>query len=251
MTEHERHPHDLTIAEAGAALRDGSLTCAALTDSVLQRLEQTEPQLNAYITVTADLAREQAARLDDELREGHDRGPLHGIPIGLKDLVDTAGIVTTGGSGFLRERVPEADAMVWTKLQAAGRGAAGQAQSARVRVRHDQPQPALRAGLQPVGHRAVAGRIKRRKRRGGGGRLGARRDRQRHGREHPDSGVAVWDCRADGDVRPCVAGRGAAALVDARPRGAADADRGGRGAVSRCDRGLRPERSGLGRPAGR
>ena len=120
MTEHERHPHDLTIAEAGAALRDGSLTCAALTDSVLERLEQTEPQLNAYITVTADLAREQAARLDDELRDGHDRGPLHGIPIGLKDLVDTAGIVTTGGSGFLRERVPEADAMVWTKLQAAG-----------------------------------------------------------------------------------------------------------------------------------
>ena len=57
MTEHERHPHDLTIAEAGAELRDGSLTCAALTDSVLERLEQTEPQLNAYITVTADLAR--------------------------------------------------------------------------------------------------------------------------------------------------------------------------------------------------
>ena len=50
MTEHERHPHDLTIAEAGTALRDGSLTCGALTDSVLERLEQTEPLLNAYIT---------------------------------------------------------------------------------------------------------------------------------------------------------------------------------------------------------
>ena len=120
MTDLERHPHDLTIAEAGAALRDGSLTCAALTESVLERLEQTEPLLNAYITVTADLAREQAAQLDDELRNGLDRGPLHGIPIGLKDLVDTAGIPTTGGSGFLRDRVPETDAAVWTKLQQAG-----------------------------------------------------------------------------------------------------------------------------------
>ena len=120
MTDLERHPHDLTIAEAGAALRNGSLSCAALTESVLERLEQTEPLLNAYITVTADLARQQAAQLDDELRDGRDRGPLHGIPIGLKDLVDTAGIPTTGGSGFLRDRVPETDATVWTKLQQAG-----------------------------------------------------------------------------------------------------------------------------------
>ena len=120
MTDFTRHPHDLTIAEAGAALRSGSLTCAALTESVLERIEQTEPQLNAYITVTAELARAQAARLDDELRGGRSRGPLHGIPIGLKDLVDTAGIATTGGSGFLRNRVPDRDAAVWTKLQEAG-----------------------------------------------------------------------------------------------------------------------------------
>ena len=115
-----REPHELSIVEAGAALRDGSLTSLALTESVLSRIETTEPLLNAYITVTADLAREQAQAADDALRDGRDMGPLHGIPIALKDLVDTAGIPTTGGSGFLRERVPERDSVVYTKLQEAG-----------------------------------------------------------------------------------------------------------------------------------
>ena len=116
----ERQPHELTIVEAGAALRDGSLTAAGLTESVLARIAETEPRLNAYITVTGDLAREQAAEADAALRDGRDLGPLHGIPVALKDLVDTAGIATTGGSGFLRERVPEADATVYRKLQEAG-----------------------------------------------------------------------------------------------------------------------------------
>ena len=115
-----REPHELSIVEAGIALRDGSLTALALTESVLSRLDATEPQLNAYITVTADLAREQAQAADDLLRDGRDLGPLHGIPIALKDLVDTAGIPTTGGGGFLRDRVPERDATVYIKLKQAG-----------------------------------------------------------------------------------------------------------------------------------
>ena len=113
-------PHFVTIKEAAAALRDGSLTAAALTEAVLARIEATEPRINAYITVTADVAREQAVKADDELRAGLDRGPLHGIPIALKDIIDTAGIPTTAGSDFLRERVPEADAFVVQKLYEAG-----------------------------------------------------------------------------------------------------------------------------------
>ena len=116
----DRQPYDLTIAEAAAALRDGSLSALALTESVLARIEETEPALNAYMLVTADLAREQAARADEELASGLDRGPLHGIPFALKDLFDTAGIVTTGGSDFLRDRVPEQDAFVVAKLHEAG-----------------------------------------------------------------------------------------------------------------------------------
>ena len=116
----ERQPYDLTIAEAAAALRGGSLSALALTESVLARIEETEPALNAYMLVTADLAREQAARADEELANGLDRGPLHGIPFALKDLFDTAGITTTGGSDFLRDRVPEEDAFVVAKLYEAG-----------------------------------------------------------------------------------------------------------------------------------
>ncbi|MYE47069.1 MAG: amidase [Chloroflexi bacterium] len=116
----EGQPCDLTIAEAEAALRDGSLSAVALTESVLARIEETEPALNAYVLVTADLARERAARADEELASGLDRGPLHGIPFALKDLFDTAGIVTTAGSGFLRDRVPEEDAFVVAKLHEAG-----------------------------------------------------------------------------------------------------------------------------------
>jgi len=113
-------PWGLTIADAGRALRDGSLTSATLTESVLARTDATEPTLNAFITRTDDLAREQAAAADAELEAGRDRGPLHGIPFALKDLYDTAGIPTTGGSGFLRDRVPDEDAFVVAKLKQAG-----------------------------------------------------------------------------------------------------------------------------------
>ncbi len=112
--------YDLTIAEAARRLRDGSLSAAALTGAVLRRIHDSEPALNAYITVTADLAREQAARADADLQAGRDRGPLHGVPLGVKDLIDTAGIATTAGSGFLRDRVPAQDAFVITRLAEAG-----------------------------------------------------------------------------------------------------------------------------------
>lgn len=115
-----KEPHLLTIREAADAIHAGELTSADLTESVLQRIEETEPALNAYITITSDLAREQAAVADAELATRRDRGPLHGIPFALKDLYDTAGIPTTGGSGFLRNRVPEEDAFVTTKLKEAG-----------------------------------------------------------------------------------------------------------------------------------
>lgn len=113
-------PRPLTIREAGAALREGTLSAITLTESVLARIEATEPAINAYITITAERARAAAARADAELQAGRDRGPLHGIPFALKDLYDTAGIRTTAGSSFLRERVPAENAFVVTKLNDAG-----------------------------------------------------------------------------------------------------------------------------------
>ena len=81
---------DLSIEIAGARLRDGSLTSVQLAEAHLARIKARDTTYHAFVTVTADRALEDAARADRELSQGIDRGPLHGIPIGLKDLIDTA-----------------------------------------------------------------------------------------------------------------------------------------------------------------
>ena len=116
----DRPRYDLTIREAAEALRSGALTAVALTESVLSRIEETEPRLNAYIEVTPDLAREQAAAADADLAAGLDRGPLQGIPLAFKDLFDVEGVATTGGSAYLRENFPERDGFVIGRLREAG-----------------------------------------------------------------------------------------------------------------------------------
>jgi aspartyl-tRNA(Asn)/glutamyl-tRNA(Gln) amidotransferase subunit A len=108
------------MRSAGAALRSREVSAVELARAALARIAERNPLLNAYITVTADLARAQAQSADDDLRAGNDRGPLHGIPIGVKDLFDTAGIRTTAGSSFFAERVPVADATVVERLREAG-----------------------------------------------------------------------------------------------------------------------------------
>ena len=112
--------HELTIVEAGEALRAGAVTATALTEAVLARIEATEPTLNAYITVTAEIARAEAAAVEVELRAGIERGPLQGIPFAYKDLFDTAGVRTTAGSKYLVERVPARDAAAVERLREAG-----------------------------------------------------------------------------------------------------------------------------------
>lgn len=109
-----------TIREAGAALRSGDISALELTETVLARIAARNPILNAYITVTAEAARTAARSADEELRAGRDRGPLHGIPLGVKDLFDTAGVRTTAGSTFFAQRVPPQDATAVARLRAAG-----------------------------------------------------------------------------------------------------------------------------------
>ncbi len=112
--------HTLSIAEAGRALRDGVVTSAALTEHALARIEALDGALRAFILVTPERARADAARADQELRQGIDRGPLHGIPYGLKDIYDTAGIPTTCHSYLRADHVPEADSEVAARLAAGG-----------------------------------------------------------------------------------------------------------------------------------
>jgi Asp-tRNA(Asn)/Glu-tRNA(Gln) amidotransferase A subunit family amidase len=97
-----------------------ALTSERLTRICLDRLERFQPRLNCTITLTKDLALAQARRADAEIAAGRYRGPLHGIPWGAKDLVDTAGIPTTYGAEPFRDRVPTQDAAVVARLHAKG-----------------------------------------------------------------------------------------------------------------------------------
>jgi aspartyl-tRNA(Asn)/glutamyl-tRNA(Gln) amidotransferase subunit A len=108
------------IRVAAAALRRREVSAAALTEAALARIAERNPLINAYITVTAEAARAAARRADEELRAGIDRGPLHGIPVGVKDLFDVAGVPTTAGSPLFQGRVPSEDATAVARLRAAG-----------------------------------------------------------------------------------------------------------------------------------
>jgi aspartyl-tRNA(Asn)/glutamyl-tRNA(Gln) amidotransferase subunit A len=110
----------LSIAEAGRRIAARQLTSLDLTRAYLERIERLNPTVNAYITVTADAALEQARALDEELTDGRNRGPLHGIPLGLKDNIDTAHIRTTAASAVYAERIPAEDAPVVELLRNAG-----------------------------------------------------------------------------------------------------------------------------------
>src|SRR5580704_4141209 len=111
---------DLTLAEASARIRQRTVTPTNLTEACLARIEKYNPQLNAFITVMKDQALAQARDLDAEQHTGKLRGPLHGIPIGLKDLFDTAGVRTTAASAVFADRIPTEDAEVTRRLKTAG-----------------------------------------------------------------------------------------------------------------------------------
>ena len=110
----------LTISEAAKLFRAKKLSPVELTQDCLARIERLNPKLNAFITVTADSALAEARRAEAEMLQGQSRGPLHGIPIALKDLVDTAGVRTTAASGLFKDRVPTEDAEVVRRLKSAG-----------------------------------------------------------------------------------------------------------------------------------
>jgi len=109
-----------TIAQASRAIAAGTLSPVALTDLLLSRIESHNATLNAFITVTAELARKQARQAETDIKAGRYWGPLHGIPIGYKDIFQTAGIRTTGHSHSLIDRVPTEDATAVAKTTAAG-----------------------------------------------------------------------------------------------------------------------------------
>ena len=110
----------LSLAEASRRIRARQVSSVELTQALLDRIKIYNPKVNAYITVMRDQALAQAARLDDEAKAGKFRSPLHGIPIALKDNIDTAGTRTTAASQVFDDRIPTEDAEVARRLKEAG-----------------------------------------------------------------------------------------------------------------------------------
>jgi aspartyl-tRNA(Asn)/glutamyl-tRNA(Gln) amidotransferase subunit A len=111
---------DLTISGAGEQIRQRKLSPVEIVQACLERIETLNPILNAFILVDGERALLEARQAEKEVGRGDWRSPLHGIPLALKDLFDTAGMRTTAGSSFFLERVPESDAAAVEKLRASG-----------------------------------------------------------------------------------------------------------------------------------
>jgi aspartyl-tRNA(Asn)/glutamyl-tRNA(Gln) amidotransferase subunit A len=110
----------LAIADVAGMLRDGTTDAMELLERTLEAVRRVQPALNAFVTVDERGARAAAGRARDELARGFDRGPLHGIPVAVKDIIDTAGLLTTMGSRHFAGHVPDRDAEVVVRLRAAG-----------------------------------------------------------------------------------------------------------------------------------
>jgi aspartyl-tRNA(Asn)/glutamyl-tRNA(Gln) amidotransferase subunit A len=111
---------EFTIAEASDLVRRKQLSPVELTTACLERIERLNPAINAFITVMHESALAEAREAEAEINAGNRRGPLHGIPIGLKDLIDTAGVKTTCGSALFADRIPTEDAHIVKLLKSAG-----------------------------------------------------------------------------------------------------------------------------------
>ncbi len=109
-----------SIHELARQIEGKEISPREVVDAHLRQIEALNPELNAFITVCADEAREDAAKAESEIQGGHYRGPLHGVPVGIKDIIDTAGVLTTQGSSFFPDNVPAEDAECVRKLKEAG-----------------------------------------------------------------------------------------------------------------------------------
>ncbi|UCD58358.1 MAG: Asp-tRNA(Asn)/Glu-tRNA(Gln) amidotransferase subunit GatA [Candidatus Hydrogenedentota bacterium] len=110
----------MSVTELAPKIKSRKVSPVELTHSVLERIEKLDPVLNAYITVDSEGALKAARTAERQISRGRYLGPLHGIPVSLKDLYQTKGLRTTAGSKILRDWIPDADATAVTKLRAAG-----------------------------------------------------------------------------------------------------------------------------------
>ena len=162
-------PTQLSAAEAGSAIAAGSLSPVALSEAYLDRIAALDGELHSYVLVLRDEALEAARRAEREIRDGRSRGPLHGVPIGLKDIYKTKGIRTTAGSRRLSRPCPGRGRRELGPAARRRDDPARQERDARIRDRRSRFHLAVSAGAQPVESGALPGRVVERHRGGGGG----------------------------------------------------------------------------------
>jgi amidase len=110
----------LSLVDLSTLLRDRKLSSVEVTRVILDRIRTVNPRLHAYLSVTEESALRRAAQADSEIAGGHWRGPLHGVPVAVKDLCQTKGIPTTCASRVLRDWIPDSNATVVDRLESAG-----------------------------------------------------------------------------------------------------------------------------------
>src|SRR5438067_2441190 len=205
-------PDYLTIAEAAKLIQQRELSPVELVDSRLARIEKFDSRLHSFIRVLADSARAEARAAESEIAAGNYRGPLHGIPLGLKDIYETAGIPTTGHSKVMQDHVPKADAFSVKKLRDAGAVVMGKLATHEFALggpSFDLPWPPARnpwdttrfTGGSSSGTDAPVPLDEPPVKRVGCGRARPRRHRQRHRRLDPRPGGVLWSRRHQADLR--------------------------------------------------
>ena len=237
--------------ELGRLYRAKTLSPVEVTEAALARIERLNPKLNAYLTVTADHARELARAAEARLVRGQPRGPLDGIPYSIKDLEPTAGIRTTFGSKFFEQNVPDRGRRGRLEAPRVRRRAARQDEHAPLRLQGHVRQPDRPAVQEPLESGPHVGRLLGRGGSGGRGRARTLGPRLRRLRFHPHPVGALRDLRAQALARP------RALLAERGPLGRPlaqrpdDADRPGRGDPAAGPGGSRRARPALDRRAAR
>ena len=133
-----------------AKVRKRELSATEVTEAVLGRMDKLEPHIHAFCTRTPELARKIAADIDKKIKAGDDPGPLAGVPVGIKDLVCTEGVVTASGSFAYKDFVPDEDDVVVERLKQAGGGSSLARPMSRNSATRRRPQSGFRNHAQSV-----------------------------------------------------------------------------------------------------
>jgi hypothetical protein len=189
--------HFMSISELAPLIKARKLSSIEVTRSQLERIDRLDGRLKAFATVTAQLALQQATQADAEIGSGRYRGPLHGVPVAVKDLCFTRGIPTKGGTGVLADHVPQYDATVVVRLRDAGAVLLGKLNMTDSAMAGYHPQFDVPENPWKASHWSGS-RISRRSRR----RTGSCRDWQRHRRFDPASVCSLWHHWLEADMGP-------------------------------------------------